>query len=388
MYFGSEPNPDVKTPSGGNTVSNPKIVRAIDAGYGLTKFIKSVTADGTMTCSHFPSMAVPSDPATMRSLSIRDRNTIDVVVNGAQYEVGVDVLQAQTGNDVGREIGESWSKSDMYRAVMLGALHYMDTPEIDVLVLGLPVSQYLSEERVKQLAKDYTGEFKLPNGRTVNIKEVVVRPQPFGGYIDMGNHLDIINSSIKQLKSEQSNLAINEIEDAGALVENHCVLIVDPGEHTLDWLLVDRGQINTKASGAASDSGRHRIVRDVQRALETDLGRQINPANQPRINEALRTGTPLRIGGQQIDLKVYDTVVMQSAADPISRLIEGLRGLEDRIDLILVVGGHPGIYERALRERFRYTPVIVPEDSLYANLRGFQRMGEAISMAAEAVEAT
>ncbi len=368
-------------------MSNSKIIRAIDAGYGLTKFISKVEADGTLACSHFPSMAVPSDPVTMRSLSIRDRNTIDVEVNGAQYEVGMDVLQAQTGNDVGREIGESWSKSDMYRAVMLGALHYMDTSVIDTLVLGLPVSQYLSEERCNQLAKEYTGSFKLPAGRSIQIKNVVIRPQPFGGYIDMGNHLDLINKSISELKKQHSNLAINEVKDATALVEDHCVLVVDPGEHTLDWLLVDRGQINTKASGAASDSGRHRIVRDVQRALENDLARQINPANIPRINEALRTGQPLRLGGQQIDLKQYDTVVAQSVADPISRLIEGLRGLEDRIDLILVVGGHPGIYERALKERFTHTPVVVPTDSLYANLRGFQRMGEALAAAQEAVEA-
>lgn len=367
--------------------SKPKIIRAIDAGYGLTKFIKGVGEDGSLACGHFPSMAVPSDPATMRSLSIRDRNTIDVTIGDAQYEVGVDVLQAQTGNDVGREIGENWSRSDMYRAVMLGAMHYMDTPKIDTLVLGLPVNQYLSEDRCKQLAKEYTGEFKLPGGRTVTIKDVVIRPQPFGGYVDMGNHLDLINKGIKALKKEHKNVAIDEIEDAGALVENHCVLIVDPGEHTLDWLLVDRGQINTKASGAASDSGRHRIVRDVQRALENDLARQINPSNQPRINEALRTGQPLRLGGQQIDLKQYDTVVAQSVADPISRLIEGLRGLDDRVDLILVVGGHPQIYERALRERFPYTPVIVPADSLYANVRGFQRMGEALAMAQEATEA-
>lgn len=368
-------------------MSNSKIVRAIDAGYGLTKFISQVNPDGSLICNHFPSMAVPSDPATMRSLSIRDRNTIDVEVNGAQYEVGVDVLQAQTGNDVGREIGESWSRSDMYRAVMLGAMHYMNEPVIDKLVLGLPVNQYLSEERCNQLAKDYTGTFNLPGNRTVEIKDVIIRPQPFGGYIDMGNHLDVINKGISELKKKHSNAAIKEIESAATLVEDHCVLVVDPGEHTLDWLLVDRGQINTKASNAASDSGRHRIVRDVQRALENELSRQINPANLPRINEALRTGQPLRLGGQLIDLKNYDNVVMQSVADPISRLIEGLRGLEDRIDLILVVGGHPGIYERALRERFTYTPVIVPADSLYANLRGFQRMGEALAMAGEAVEA-
>lgn len=363
------------------TVSKEKIVRAIDAGYGLTKFVKSINPDGSMVCNHFPSMAVPSDPATMRSLNIRQRNTIDVQIGDAQYEVGYDVLQAQTGNDVGREIGESWSRSEMYRAVMLGALHYMDTPKIDTLVLGLPVNQYLSEERCEKLAQEYTGKLNLPGGKSVQIDNVVVRPQPFGGYIEMANHLDKINAVISDLKKNTrgAKLAINELTDPSQIIEDYCVLVVDPGEHTLDWLLVDRGVINTKASGAASDSGRHRIVRDVTRAIERDMGRQVNPANLPRINEALRTGTAAKIGGQLVDLEQYSTVVAQSVADPISRLIEGLRGLEDRIDLIIVVGGHPEIYEKALKERFPFTPVVVPDDSLYANVRGFQHMGEALS---------
>jgi plasmid segregation protein ParM len=357
-----------------------KIVRAIDAGYGLTKFIQAVNPDGSLVCKQFPSMAVPSDPATMRSLNVRQRNTIDVMVGNASYEVGYDVLQAQTGNDVGREIGESWSSSDMYRAVMLGALHYMGLDKIDTLVLGLPVNQYLSEDRCKKLADEYRGTLDLPGGHKVTIGDVVIRPQPFGGYIESGNHIDQINATIRAM-SQNGTPATKELTQPADLINENCVLVVDPGEHTLDWLLVDRGVINTKASGAASDSGRHRIVRDVQRAIEKDLDRQINPANLPRINESLRTGSPLKLGGQLVDLAKYATVVAQSVADPISRLIEGLRGLEDRIDIVLVVGGHPDIYERALRERFPYTPVVVLDDSLHANVRGFQRMGEALAEA-------
>lgn len=201
----------------------------------------------------------------------------------------------------------------------------------------------------------------------------------------MGNQLSVINKVIAVLKASNagtSNLAISEIESPNDLVNDHCVLVVDPGEYTMDWLLVDRGMINTKASGAASDSGRHRIVRDVHRAIEQDLGRPVAPANLSRINDALCTGGTLKLGGQIVDLKKYATVVAQSVADPISRLVEGLRGLEDRIDLILLVGGHPDIYERELKSRFPFTPIVVPEDALYANVRGFQRMGEAVAASA------
>jgi plasmid segregation protein ParM len=358
------------------------VVRSIDAGYGLTKSTLDVKSDGTIVCGHFASLAVSSDPQTMRSLNIRQRNTVDVTVDGAQFEVGPDILLAQTGNDVGREIGENWTQAPNYKAVMLGALHYMNQEIIDLLVLGLPVNQYLSEERINRLRDAYKGTHSLPNGKSVEVKDVWVRPQPFGGYMDMGDHLDELNALIaakskKHMDEEGVDIGFAAIDSAHELMTNHCILVVDPGEYTLDWLLVDRGAINTKASGAASDSGRHRVVNDVVRVLSQDLGRDIPPANLSRINDALRTGSVLKLGGKVVDLKKYETVVAQSVLDPISRLLEGLRGLEDRIDLILLVGGHPAIYEAELAKRFPYTPIFQPPESLYANVRGFQRAGEA-----------
>lgn len=360
-----------------------KVVRAIDAGYGLTKFIRKTDDTGQLICEHFPSLAVPSDPQTMRSLNIRHRDTVDVNVNGSSYEVGRDIIQAQTGNDVGREIGENWSQAPNYQAVMMGALHYMDVDKIDLLVLGLPVHQYLSEDRCNALSEKYTGKFELPNNRTVSISKVAVRPQPLGGYIDFGNHIGSLNKLIEEkcqhhIDKEKIDIGISPLKDPSDLFTKYCVLVVDPGEFTLDWLLIDQGAINTKASGAAADSGRHRIVRDVHRALQQDLGQSIAPASLTRINESLRTGCSLKLGGRIVDISKYDKVVAQSVADPISRLIEGLRGLEDRIDIILLIGGHPAIYKSELEKRFPYVPVFLPEDPLYANVRGFQRMGEAL----------
>lgn len=369
-----------------NKAKSP-VVRAIDAGYGLTKSTLDVLEDGTIVCGHFASLAVSSDPQTMRSLNIRQRNTVDVTVDGAQFEVGPDILQAQTGNDVGREIGENWTQAPNYKAIMLGALHYMNQEVIDLLVLGLPVNQYLSEDRINRLRDAYKGTHALPNGKSVKVKDVLVQPQPFGGYMDMADHLDDINALIaakrkKHLDEEGVDIGLDQIKSPDDLMGNHCILVVDPGEYTLDWLLVDRGGINTKASGAASDSGRHRVVNDVVRVLAQDLGRDIPPANLSRINDALRTGSVLKLGGKVVDLKKYSTVISQSVLDPISRLLEGLRGLEDRIDIILLVGGHPAIYESELAKRFPYTPIFLPPESLYANVRGFQQTGEAKILAA------
>lgn len=357
------------------------IVQAIDLGYGL---VKSTKGHQELIC--FPSLAVASDPQTMRQLNVRQRNTVDVQVGNALFEVGPDILQAQTGNDVGREIGENWSRSPNYKALMLGALSYMEEDVIDMLVLGLPVNQYLSEERCNELISTYTGTHNVANGKTVEVRNVLVRPQPWGGYISMGDYMTELNELLVSkrefhLKESNIDIGIKPIDTVEQLISEHCVLIVDPGEYTLDWLLVDRGTINTKASGAASDSGRHRVVRDVHRALEQDMGKSIAPANFSRINDSLRTGSALKLGGQIVDLKKYESVVTQSVSDPISRLIEGLRGLEDRIDIILMVGGHPAIYEAEMVRRFPLIPVFLPPQALFANVNGFKSMGVAVASA-------
>jgi plasmid segregation protein ParM len=91
-----------------------KVNRAIDLGYGLSKFVQSADQQGKPICRHFPSVAVASDTQTMRGLNVRRRDTIDDQVGNVQFEVGPDVLQAQTGNHVGREIGNNCCKSQNY----------------------------------------------------------------------------------------------------------------------------------------------------------------------------------------------------------------------------------------------------------------------------------
>ena len=51
--------------------------------------------------------------------------------------------------------------------------------------------------------------------------------------------------------------------------------MIDPGEHTLDWLLIQQGTINPRASGAASDAGRHRVVRSVLDRWCAEIGRPL-----------------------------------------------------------------------------------------------------------------
>jgi hypothetical protein len=115
----------------------------------------------------------------------------------------------------------------------------------------------------------------------------------------------------------------------------------------------------------------------VKWAMEIDLGEPIPPVMMPKLDEALRNGTPLKLNGLQIDLGKYKPAIDQEVSDVLNSLYQGLRALEGRIDLILLVGGHTALYETALTTRFPYIPVFLPKQPVYANLRGFYIIGEA-----------
>lgn len=347
------------------------IVRSIDLGFGLVKFSHQPKGAQEMSYLVFPSMAIPSDPSAMREIATRTRNTFDVPVGKSSYEVGFDVTLAQTGNDFGREITDDYFRSPIYDALMKGALRYMDEEVIDLLVVGLPVSQYQNDDRRGYLVEQWrTGPSGTPidlgDGKQVRVLDVVVRPQPLGGYVEMFNHLDAVQNATKEF---------GLIKSADDLLEL-TTLVVDPGEHTLDWLLIQKGQINTKASGAANDAGRHRIVRAVGEGLQAKVGRPLGPAILPRLNDALRSDMQIKLSGVRYDLNEFESVIATTVEDPINRLIEGLRGMIDVVDLIVVVGGHPERYRDELHRRYPNIPILVLAQSVEANVRGYQFIGE------------
>lgn len=350
------------------------VVRAIDVGFGLVKL--TVNDDDGVNIIHFPSMAIPADASAVRSLGTRRRDTYDVPVNGALFEVGRDVGLAQAGGSFGRDVTDEFYRGTIYEALTKGALRYMaeagDT-RIDLLVLGLPVNQYNDANRRDYLRAHYEGEIDVGDGKKVTVDKVIVQAQPMGGYAAIGEELGELNAVITRTGG-----ALEPLQSADELDELS-VLMVDPGEHTLDWLLIQQGSINPRASGAASDAGRHRVVRAVQESLAADVGRPLGPAVMPRINEALRAGKPVKLSGTAHALDRFEPVVMSVVEDSINRMVDGLRDAHEIIDLIVLVGGHPERYRDVLVQRFPAIPVFVMPEPMAANVRGFQMIGEALA---------
>ena len=364
---------EVVPPAKDRSESAAPVVRAIDVGFGLVK-LSLRTADG-VGFINFPSMAIPADASAVRTLGTRRRDTFDVPVNGANYEVGRDVGLAQAGGSFGRDVTDEFYRGPIYEALTKGALRYMaeaGDSTIDLLVLGLPVNQYNDAKRRDYLRSTYEGDIDVGDGKKVQVRKVIVQAQPMGGYAALDDHLEELNRVITSTKGALKPIA------AGEELDDLAVLMVDPGEHTLDWLLIQQGTINPRASGAASDAGRHRVVRAVLESLAADVGRPLGPAVMPRINEALRQKQPVKLSGVAHDLTSYEPVIMSDIEDSINRMVDGLRDAHEIIDLIVLVGGHPERYRDVLSRRFPAIPVFVMPEPMSANVRGFQMIGEAL----------
>ena len=121
------------------------------------------------------------------------------------------------------------------------------------------------------------------------------------------------------------------------------------------------------------------MVRAVQDSLAAEVGRPLGPAVMPRINDALRYHTPVKLSGVAHDLTRFEPVIMSVVEDSINRMIDGLRDAHEIVDLIVIVGGHPERYRDVLAQRFPAIPVFVMPEPMAANVRGFQLIGEALA---------
>ena len=376
-------------PNGDKMTSTPKarVARAIDGGFGVFKLTRAATAGeegiavGGVVCDSFLSVAIDADEEQTSVDNGRKRDTVLVSYGDRTFEVGKGVRHTMVASDFGRDMTDAYYDSKVYHALMRGALSYMAEDHIHTLVLGLPMNHFEKKDRVAKLQAAYKGKIDLGQGRSVTIDNTIVHPQPFGGYISLGHDLAGINKTFAQYP--QSGLGA--LESADGLAELN-VLIVDPGEYTLDWLLMTPGGQAQRVSSAASDAGRHRILREIHKILEAKMGRPIGPSFITYIDEALRTKKPLRLAGQAFDLTQpeFMEAIEKAVEDPVRQLFESLRGADDRIDLIAVLGGSPGEVAAAIRRARPLLPVYCPEEatgqsaSLFANLRGFQEWAEAV----------
>lgn len=162
----------------------------------------------------FPSVAYPSKRDQTKSAALERRQTISVPIGGLFYEVGPDVALAADSFRAS-QMHDRFTDTPEYLALLRGALRMMNAPEIDLLVVGLPVA--LLTLRKTSLEKAMTGIHDVGGGRRVVVKKAMVMAQPQGALVYYAT-------------------ATNRL----AAMQDLPSLVVDPGGRTFDWL-VSRG---------------------------------------------------------------------------------------------------------------------------------------------------
>lgn len=319
------------------------VVRAIDVGFGNTKFVTGASGS-KVTSASFPSMCVRSTDEDNAGVGGR-RRTVMVPVGGFFYEVGPEVeLGAQRHRS--RTQHDGFTETHEYKALMAGALHYMKVDKVDLLVVGLPVAQYVAKRSA--LERALTRTYDLGGGKSVEVGRVLVMAQPQGALIDYAQR-----------------------EGVEALAKGRS-LVVDVGSRTFDWLVTRGMKVEARLSNSVP-RGVWSILTQVARKISKDIGEEFN--HMEAIDEALRSGKPMRIYQRDYDLKPLMPFINASAEDAVMEMVQGL-DTTFNVENILLVGGGAFLYKKALKKQFPRHQIREVQEPMFANLRGFQRMGE------------
>lgn len=321
-------------------------VRALDLGSGWVKLSRVV--DGKLTYMSFPSLAPRHSGRDLSSSLLGKRDTVVVNVEGTPYEVGPDSADLDA-NDSTRNLNEQFIYTDQYRACFYGALFYMAEPEIDLLVVGLPLTTIHRADDLKNICK---GTHKINDTTTVVVKDVLVLPQPLGGL-----YYCLAQSSARpefEFLREETNL------------------IIDPGYLTFDFLLTNGDKINDSRSGA-HPGGVSKVLRSIAESLSNKFG--VKYDNLSAIDKAIERRR-IKISGKVEQLEEHIRYAKPAIEGSVNYM-RNVAGDGADIDNIILFGGGQGIFARTILNYYKNHSIYVLGDAQLANVKGYQAAGEA-----------
>jgi plasmid segregation protein ParM len=320
-------------------IPQKEVVRAIDLGYGNTKYI--VTDD--RECGIFPSLARPALQICMGDEHLSSTITTRVLVDDQEYLVGPDPDPTRSYP----QLHTNYIETPLYRACLHAALAKMQLPKIDLLVVGLPVSLYQSHSaRLKAMI---IGTHQVQPGVFVEVTNCFVIAQPLGGFVYQAISTEYMSDN----KPKRA-------------------LLVDAGYYTFDWMVADGFNQIVKYSGSCM-LGMSQYIYRLQRALSDQF--QLNdPMMATDISRSLR-GAPFERLGSTIDLSPFMQVANSTVQEAVREMQMNVMSSTSFND-IFITGGGANHYHEVIQQAFPKLRVTVMTDPLYANVRGFMMLGQ------------
>lgn len=325
---------------------SPSVIRAIDIGYGYTKFISSVNAKGQPKTESFPSVAAAEFNNQPNSNLFNKHDVISVLHQNVRYSVGEDALLLAPSNHQ-RNLNLNYSDSVEYDVLMRAALKKMHLKTIDRLMIGAPIAN--SNQLSEKLVKKWKGTIEVDTDQCVNILNVTVCPQPLGGFVQYC----IENQHLLNLKKQRN-------------------LIIDPGHYTLDCLVSDNMKLG---------EGSHSLEGGISFLIE-QIANQLGPSAKNlitlnRIDQLLYLKQDLKFKDDLFVLDDFKGVIERVVDQSVQGILSHIKNI-DNIDNIILVGGGAEIYYPYLKKYLKNRQIFQTKAKNFANVLGFQIIGESL----------
>jgi len=150
--------------------------------------------------------------------------------------------------------------------------------------------------------------------------------------------------------------------------------VVDVGQYTTDFLLVDLRTLNPVVEACGSvEAGCHLVAQRVGQAYLSKTGRPLPPRMERFVLDAAREGQPVPFRGREIDLTPDFDAALREVATTVSRqVLSAWRDIADMITVTCLAGGGVLLLGEHLAKAFP-NPVLVKEP-VFANVLGYLRM--------------
>ncbi len=327
-----------------------KFILGMDIGYSNLNIAMGFKGD-EMETKILPVGAGPIElmPRTVAGSIGTAGGFVQVLIDGKQWVAGVEPERLQ-GWD--RELHSAYTDSMQYKALFFAALALTNQLVIDTLVTGLPVSQFADATARSRLEELLQGSHKISEMVTVEVKRVIVVPQPAGAYMDMTAKMD---------------------EGVQKLVALGKTVVIDPGFFSVDWVALEEGEIRFDFSGT-SLKAMSVVLEKTAYLIRSKYGSDLSVE---KIEKAIRAKkNEIALYGSVIDFTpFYETAAQEVSRDALTAMKNSMRSDGLDADVVLLAGGGADAYSAAAKEIFPKSKVIVSTDPVMANARGFWLLG-------------
>jgi plasmid segregation protein ParM len=324
------------------------MILGIDIGYSNLKLAFAQRGEHPPKTSLLPAGAAPADRVPTRFDGKHQEGLLRTLVDGQEYVAGIPSDRAELW---GRSLHSDYPSSPSYKALFHAGLLLSETDHIDVLVTGLPVSQYQEEARRDALVAQMSGTHQVTPKRTITVNKVKVIPQPVGGLLDYAHQ-------------------------TGSDLDEAAVLVVDPGFFSVDWIMVVGSDLRRQSSGTSLNASSV-VLEEAAKLIAKDHGASVSTET---LENAIRSGkSSVLVLGQRVEIAPYIEQATKAVGPVVVEAIQKSLRTETRSpDLIVLVGGGAEFFRESLKAAFPRLEVAIPKDSVFSNARGFWIMGQAL----------